>query len=222
MKHQGRAWRSGHRPPISQGAPRKKEFSFVLYCISFKVPIQHTVCCRDIGSDRWNNKRIEVTKEQLSEIPTRTTPPEDPKYPGPLQLLATFGRAKLTLTLMFAMFFRSVLSNLFTQDASNDAGNPFINIGLFGLVRIWVPFVIVFLDRKVKRFGRRACFLVFQGSLLVILVVIVIIGLTGNLYGGSLRWLGLMGAALSASGSWMSIAQYMIEAYPTAVRGTIN
>ena len=46
------------------------------------------------------------------------------------------------------------------------AGNPFLNVALYGLLRIWVPFFVILFESKSQWFGRRALFLGSQSLIL--------------------------------------------------------
>ncbi len=70
-----------------------------------------------------------IDPKDLEEIPNRLAPPPDPKYPTPLELFRSWPRARLTLTLMFAMLIRSILVNIYIQDAAIAHGDPYTNIG---------------------------------------------------------------------------------------------
>lgn len=41
-------------------------------------------------------------------------------------------------------------------------GNPFLNIALYGILRVWVPFFIVFLEAIKSWVGRRMLFILSQ------------------------------------------------------------
>ncbi|CAJ0962220.1 unnamed protein product, partial [Mesorhabditis belari] len=48
-------------------------------------------------------------------------------------------------------------------DVQTLAGNPFLNIALYGTLRLWVPLFIIFLEKYSSKIGRRSLFCTSQG-----------------------------------------------------------
>uniref|UniRef100_A0A915AT57 Uncharacterized protein n=1 Tax=Parascaris univalens TaxID=6257 RepID=A0A915AT57_PARUN len=57
------------------------------------------------------------------------------------------------------------------------AGNPFLNVALYGILRLWVPLFIVLLEANAKWFGRRTLFISSQGFTMICFASVVLLSL---------------------------------------------
>ncbi|GMR31512.1 hypothetical protein PMAYCL1PPCAC_01707, partial [Pristionchus mayeri] len=97
------------------------------------------------------------------------------------------------------------------------AGNPFINIALYGALRLWVPPFLFLTDGKMHVFGRRTMFIASQGTTLSLFLIALL--LEGFIQ-PSIRSSLLIFAGIVNSGVHFTIyKQYCIELFPTVMRG---
>lgn len=117
------------------------------------------------------------------------------------------------------------------------AGNPFLNIALYGILRIWVPFLIVLMEARSRWFGRRLLFISAQSKYTLILNIYKsnFLGTTVACYGlivlllmlelkcqsidVARTVLSLVGGVINSGIFFTIYKQYTIELYPTLMRG---
>ncbi len=107
----------------------------------------------------------------------------------------------------------------FIFQVSQLSGDPFVKFLFYALLRVWIPFVLYFADKKIPKFGRRQMLLipltvVFSSYLLVSVSTLIEQNDKIIFYGT------LIGAVISNC-LWIAVGQYIIELFPTVVRNTV-
>lgn len=151
-----------------------------------------------------------ITTEDLGCIPNSRG--VDPEFPTPLEFFRHWHRARITLTLMLGVLVTSLVSNFFIQNTHPDVGNLFLNVAVYGLARAWVPFLIVFLDRKFHSISRKPTYLAFTAAVVVCTTVVALLEVS-NLRSkeqpgrtaewGSCSGRGTTGASSGSSSGWL-------------------
>lgn len=102
------------------------------------------------------------------------------------------------------------------------AGDPFLNMVLYGMLRLWTPFFVVYMETHSKTVGRRALFLYSQAFSIGCYVAVILIGAMPSERFPSVRLLrtafALSGAIVNSSVFFTAYKQYSVELYPTLMR----
>lgn len=112
---------------------------------------------------RWNRCAIRFRSEQLTDIDIDSGDQKKAMY----NVWHLFSSKKLALysVVMTASALTVEMTPyviLFNTQAL--AGSPFLNVALYGLLRIWVPAFVILMEAKAGWFGRRMMFLGAQGK----------------------------------------------------------
>ncbi|KAI6239471.1 Solute carrier family 22 member 4 [Aphelenchoides fujianensis] len=100
------------------------------------------------------------------------------------------------------------------------AGDPFLNVALYGALRLWTPFFVIYAETHMKQLGRRALFI--SSQCFSIVCYFVVVGL--YLFPASLSTsvartvFALIGGIVNSSIFFTVYKQYTIELYPTLMR----
>uniref|UniRef100_A0A914WXG9 Major facilitator superfamily (MFS) profile domain-containing protein n=1 Tax=Plectus sambesii TaxID=2011161 RepID=A0A914WXG9_9BILA len=168
---------------------------------------------------RWNRCAVRFRKEQLIDIDIDAN-----KERTSYSVLDLFSSKKLTLysIVMIASALTVEMTGiviLFNTQAL--AGSPFLNVALYGLLRIWVPAFVVFMDSKADWFGRRTMFLGAQGITISAFASVILIYALGLQHDWQvlMTFLAMIGGVINSSIFFTVYKQYVIELYPTVMRG---
>ncbi|CAD5235239.1 unnamed protein product [Bursaphelenchus xylophilus] len=100
------------------------------------------------------------------------------------------------------------------------AGDPFLNMVLYGVLRLWTPFFIVFVETHSSSVGRRSLFLYSQAFSIICYLGVIVFGLVPNVYSAKIirTVLAMSGAMVNSSIFFTAYKQYSMELYPTLMR----
>ncbi|VDM48237.1 unnamed protein product [Toxocara canis] len=108
------------------------------------------------------------------------------------------------------------------------AGNPFLNVALYGILRLWVPLFIVLLEANAKWFGRRTLFISSQCTNLychycltvMCFASVIILSLFPPTQSVTVlrTCLAMLGGIINSSIFFTVYKQYVMELYPTVIR----
>ncbi|CAD5227822.1 unnamed protein product [Bursaphelenchus okinawaensis] len=100
------------------------------------------------------------------------------------------------------------------------AGDPFLNIVLYGVLRLWTPFFVVFIETHSNSVGRRSLFLYSQAFSITCYALVIVLGLFPALYFSKIlrTVLAMGGAMVNSSIFFTAYKQYSMELYPTLMR----
>uniref|UniRef100_A0A9J2PNG7 Major facilitator superfamily (MFS) profile domain-containing protein n=1 Tax=Ascaris lumbricoides TaxID=6252 RepID=A0A9J2PNG7_ASCLU len=100
------------------------------------------------------------------------------------------------------------------------AGNPFLNVALYGILRLWVPLFIVLLEANAKWFGRRTLFISSQGFTVICFASVVLLSLFQPIHSLTVlrTCLAMLGGVVNSSIFFTVYKQYVMELYPTVIR----
>lgn len=146
--------------------------------------------------------------------------------------LLLFSSKKLTLYSLICTitaFFCACVVGVILFNVDSLVGSPFLNVALYGLLRVWVPPLIIFMELRSSFFGRRPMYL---GSMAFVVLCFVGIILVHALSPNTAGWLtaatalALAGSCINSGVLDIANTQYTTELFPTVVRaiavGTIN
>ncbi|CAJ0575870.1 unnamed protein product, partial [Mesorhabditis spiculigera] len=103
-------------------------------------------------------------------------------------------------------------------DVQSLAGNPFLNVALYGTLRMWVPLFIIFLEKYSNNIGRRALFIYSQTFTVLCFTIFLILPSTFPYQSMIKTVLALVGGIVNASIFFTVYKQYSMELYPTLMR----
>ncbi|CEF62747.1 Solute carrier family 22 member 15 [Strongyloides ratti] len=178
--------------------------------------------CKSINKiNKWNNCNIQFTVNDLIGIKTQSEEDKSKTF-FIHHLVSSLKLAKYTLVLFLSALTVELCIAVFIFDVQILDGNPFINIGLYGLLRVWVPFFIIIFE-KTSFFGRRGLFLGSQSfSIICYSVVFILTYFTMPKYIISLPAIktifALLGGIVNSSIFFTIYKQYTMELYPTLLR----
>ncbi|KAI6197745.1 Solute carrier family 22 member 4 [Aphelenchoides besseyi] len=93
------------------------------------------------------------------------------------------------------------------------AGDPFLNVALYGALRLWTPFFVIYAETHMKSMGRRAFIICY-------FIVIALNFFPATLTTNIIRTVfALLGGIVNSSIFFTVYKQYTIELYPTLMRG---
>ncbi|KHN73562.1 Solute carrier family 22 member 4 [Toxocara canis] len=100
------------------------------------------------------------------------------------------------------------------------AGNPFLNVALYGILRLWVPLFIVLLEANAKWFGRRTLFISSQCLTVMCFASVIILSLFPPTQSVTVlrTCLAMLGGIINSSIFFTVYKQYVMELYPTVIR----
>jgi hypothetical protein len=112
----------------------------------------------------WFNRRpVRYTPEQLHAVEILHV--HKNKHYTVWHLFATRRVALYSITQILIGCVQNLVWTVILLGINDLAGSPFMNISLFGILRLWTPFAAVFLDTRFKWFGRRMLLLLTLGAL---------------------------------------------------------
>ncbi|KAI1709300.1 sugar transporter domain-containing protein [Ditylenchus destructor] len=177
---------------------------------------RHTDACRELNAiSAWNGCSVRFKPEDLSGIHLSDSADKCKIY-SLWDLFATKKLALYSMVMIFSALTVEMCVGVIIFDVQILAGNPFLNIAFYGLLRIWVPFFIVLMEARSTWFGRRLLFISSQFLLMMVLLPPV---LYDNTFFGVLRTVLMLVGGVVNSGIFFTIyKQYSIELYPTLMR----
>ncbi len=172
---------------------------------------------------KWNGQSVRFTASELKQVSVEKSSKKILNFSEMARLfkdrkvilyIVALTAVSTAIRLTYAVIFMNI------QDL---AGNPFVNVGLFGALRIWSPIAII-LERKLEWFGRR---LQLFGTLaLVLLSFVLIISVYASGHREKLHSLTTAAAffafTLSVSLGDVAFDQIVIELFPTVLRASAN
>uniref|UniRef100_A0A0N4ZR11 MFS domain-containing protein n=1 Tax=Parastrongyloides trichosuri TaxID=131310 RepID=A0A0N4ZR11_PARTI len=171
--------------------------------------------------NKWNKCSIKFVDEQLVTIKTQSEEDKSKTF-FIHHLISTIQLTKYTLVLLLSALTVELCIAVFIFDVQVLDGNPFINIGLYGLLRVWVPFLIILLEKS-SYIGRRFLFISSQSfSIICYLIVFILTFIDTPIYIVSLPIIktifALLGGIINSSIFFTIYKQYTMELYPTLLR----
>ncbi|TKR88624.1 hypothetical protein L596_012833 [Steinernema carpocapsae] len=171
----------------------------------------------DIGHQRWNNARIKFTTEDLSMIPREERRPIFYNFyhlfssrrlfkQSFMQILSMFTYSMVSITYMFSVF-------------ETEEENAVFFTCLDGLFRLPFPILVIILDYKFPRFGRKMQFissLAATGLCYGAVVAMVAAGISYKHI--AVKVFVIVGTMINDSAFWMNIIQITTQRYPTVIR----
>ncbi|VDD89357.1 unnamed protein product [Enterobius vermicularis] len=164
-----------------------------------------------------------------------------------LDLLRSRKLVKYTISQVTTGIGINVVGNILLYNIQDLSGNPLFNVALMGALRIWTPFVAVFLENGVKNFGRKTFLVLSQGLVCFCFAGILLLSvlnvwedyhkiatasaLIGYVYcerkrtNESLKLEKIykgsfLGYATESGFVWFAYKLYTTELYPTVIRTT--
>ncbi|VDN56911.1 unnamed protein product [Dracunculus medinensis] len=164
---------------------------------------------------QWNNSSIIIKNEDLLHIKV------DNRQSG--SICALFANEKMR-KYSFVMFLAALTVEMCVAvilfDVQILVGNPFLNVALYGILRIWVPLFIILLEINTSWFGRRVLYMSSQGATLACYVLILILSFSPQNYATKLlkTCFAIFGGIINCSIFFTIYKQYVMELYPTVIR----
>uniref|UniRef100_A0AC35FKT1 Uncharacterized protein n=1 Tax=Panagrolaimus sp. PS1159 TaxID=55785 RepID=A0AC35FKT1_9BILA len=166
---------------------------------------------------KWNGVNIRFQESDLLQVQVGTTHDSEKIY-SLWHLVSSKKLIAYTFVMCLSALTVEMCVAVFIFDVQVLAGSPFVNIALYGLLRLWVPFFIFFMETKnCSWFGHRTLFVASQSTTaLCYLGVLALSTINGT---GVLRTiLALIGGIINSSIFFTIYKQYSIEIYPTLMR----
>jgi len=207
---------------------------------------RHAEACTELNAIcRFNRCPVRLKQTQLNAICVSGVESDDSgslKRRGKIySIWNLFGSRQLaaySLVMFLSALTVEMSVGVIILDVQVLSGNPFVNIALYGLLRIWTPFFIVLTEIRRGWIGRRVLFIFSQITTTLCYVIFILLLLTEKLpsmdsddtsqainasVGGSKfnmarTILALFGGVINSSIFFTVYKQYTIELYPTPMR----
>lgn len=115
---------------------------------------------------RWNRCAVRFRSEQLVDIDIDLNCQKKTTY-NVLHLFSSKKLALYSIVMIASALTVELTGMVILLNTQSLAGSPFLNVALYGLLRIWVPAFVVLMEAKADWFGRRTMFLGAQGNVLL-------------------------------------------------------
>uniref|UniRef100_A0A0K0DJX3 MFS domain-containing protein n=1 Tax=Angiostrongylus cantonensis TaxID=6313 RepID=A0A0K0DJX3_ANGCA len=172
---------------------------------SFKV-------LNDIAHQRWNNTKARFTTTDISFIHKNDKRRCYTFY----HLFSSPRLAKQSLMQILSMFTYALVTNTYLCTVGRAHDSAIMFIFLDGIFRLFTPFIIIFLDLYIPRFGRKIQFI---GALVIEAVLFgVIILLISNGYDYNVTIPVIIAIMINDCVFWINIVQITTQRYPTVIR----
>uniref|UniRef100_A0AC34FEX2 Uncharacterized protein n=2 Tax=Panagrolaimus sp. ES5 TaxID=591445 RepID=A0AC34FEX2_9BILA len=156
---------------------------------------------------KWNGVDIRFQESDLLQVQVGSTHDSEKIY-SLWHLVSSKKLIAYTLVMCLSALTVEMCVAVFIFDVQVLAGSPFVNIALYGMLRLWVPFFIFFMETKNCTW--------FATTALCYLGVLFLSSVNGT---GVLRTiLALIGGIINSSIFFTIYKQYSIEIYPTLMR----
>ncbi|GMS80178.1 hypothetical protein PENTCL1PPCAC_2353, partial [Pristionchus entomophagus] len=170
----------------------------------------------DLAHERWNNTKAKFTTRDISTITKNHTKPQ---YYTVFSLFASRRLAKQSFMQFISAFTYSIVSSTYIYTTSGIHSNAIMYTFLDGVFRIFVPFIIIFLDYRFKAFGRKMQFigaLTIEAILFAIVIVLIAVGYNYN--DTAVTILIIITTMINDCVFWINIIQVTTQRYPTVIR----
>ncbi|KAK0404851.1 hypothetical protein QR680_017666 [Steinernema hermaphroditum] len=180
----------------------------------------------------WNRVDLHFTADDLTSIQVQSV--ESAQVFSIWHLVSTRKLICYTLVMVASALTVEMCVAVIIFDVQVLAGNPFLNIALYGILRLWVPLFIVFMEARSNWFGRRVLFISSQCESSVTIAKSLPLAITAVCYALVLAlsvypesntavWifrscLAMIGGIVNSSIFFTVYKQYSIELYPTLMR----
>ncbi|VDM60039.1 unnamed protein product [Angiostrongylus costaricensis] len=169
----------------------------------------------DIAHQRWNNTKARFTTTDISFIHKN-----DKKRCYTFYHLFSSPRlAKQSLMQILSMFTYALVTNTYLCTVGRVHDSAIMFIFLDGIFRLFTPFIIIFLDLYIPRFGRKIQFigaLVIEAVLFGIIILLISSGYDySHIYVTIPVIISIM---INDCVFWINIVQITTQRYPTVIR----
>ncbi|MFH4978183.1 hypothetical protein AB6A40_004892 [Gnathostoma spinigerum] len=167
---------------------------------------------------KWNRCRKRFVSNDLLFIKVGNE--ENEGFLSVMSLVSTRNLRLYSIVMFFSALCVEMCVAVVLFDIQVLAGNPFINVALYGLLRIWVPFFIILLEANSDKFGRRLLFILSQSVTVFCFFAAVFLSFLPQTYGIILAktCLVMAGGITNSSIFFTIYKQYVMELYPTVIR----
>uniref|UniRef100_A0A915AC84 Major facilitator superfamily (MFS) profile domain-containing protein n=1 Tax=Parascaris univalens TaxID=6257 RepID=A0A915AC84_PARUN len=137
-----------------------------------------------------------------------------------LDLFRSVQLAKYSLSQIITGIGVNIISTILLYNAHDLSGNPLLNISLMGALRVWTPFVAIFLEHSAKTFGRKEFLVVTQGVVSICFIIMFSLDIVGkfNEFHSLATAAALIGYGVESGFVWMIYKLYTTELFPTVIR----
>ncbi|KAH7707182.1 Protein T08B1.1 [Aphelenchoides avenae] len=184
----------------------------------------HDRAVRELNAiSKWNRSPARFVVSDLANIEL-CTEKESKKTYSLWHLVSTKKLIAYSIVMVLSALTVEMCVAVIIFDVQVLAGDPFFNVALYGILRLWVPFFVVFMEFKASWFGRKMLFMTSQAFSVVCYGAVLVMGvlLTEDALPSAkvIRTvLALAGGIVNSSIFFTIYKQYSIELYPTLMRG---
>ncbi|KAK0413500.1 hypothetical protein QR680_006842 [Steinernema hermaphroditum] len=171
----------------------------------------------DIAHERWNNARIKFTTRDLELIPREE---KRPIFYNFYHLFSSRRLFKQSFIQILSMFTYSIVSITYMYSVfETEEDNAIFFTCLDGLFRIPMPILVILLDYKFPKFGRKLQFVLSLAATGLCYGAVVGMVAAGISYKHiAVKVCVIVGTMINDSAFWMNIIQITTQRYPTVIR----
>ncbi|TKR83300.1 hypothetical protein L596_016920 [Steinernema carpocapsae] len=169
--------------------------------------------------NKWNRMDIHFTADDLTSIQVQSS--DSTQVFSIWHLVSTKKLILYTIVMFTSALTVEMCVGVIIFDVQVLAGNPFLNIALYGILRLWVPLFIVFMEAKNDWFGRRVLFISSQSITAICYALVLALSIypeSNTTMWVTRSFLAMIGGMVNSSIFFTVYKQYSIELYPTLMR----
>uniref|UniRef100_A0A7E4VH11 MFS domain-containing protein n=1 Tax=Panagrellus redivivus TaxID=6233 RepID=A0A7E4VH11_PANRE len=169
---------------------------------------------------KWNGTDVRFTENDLLVVEVASEHGTDKVY-SLWHLVANKKLVAYSVVMALSALTVEMCVAVIILDVQILAGNPFVNVALYGILRLWVPFFIVFIETKGSTcLGRRTLFVGSQATtaLCYLAVLFLSTASVSSSTGVAKTVIAMIGGIINSSIFFTVYKQYSIELYPTLMR----
>ncbi|CCD72108.1 Major facilitator superfamily (MFS) profile domain-containing protein [Caenorhabditis elegans] len=170
----------------------------------------------DIAHQRWNNTKARFTTKDISAIHKQ----EKQGFYWFYHLFSTKRLAKQSCLQIISVLTYAMVSNTYLFTVAGLHDSPIISTLIDGVLRLFIPIIIVIFDLMVPSFGRKIQFLgslVIEGILFGVVIALVATG-TCTYDSKAVNILVIVTTMINDCIFWINIVQITTQRYPTVIR----
>uniref|UniRef100_A0A0N5AXE1 MFS domain-containing protein n=1 Tax=Syphacia muris TaxID=451379 RepID=A0A0N5AXE1_9BILA len=170
---------------------------------------------------RFNRCKTTFTAEEIKATQSEDTNKPQKKCTA-LDLFRSRKLSKYAFSQILTGIGMNIVGSILLYNIQDLSGNPLLNVVLLGAVRIWAPFLAIFLENGVKNFGRRTLLIFSQGLVSLCFAAMMMISLANawEKYHRIATICALVGYGTEVGLVWFAYKLYTTELFPTVIRTT--
>ncbi|KAE9551894.1 hypothetical protein FO519_004885 [Halicephalobus sp. NKZ332] len=167
---------------------------------------------------KWNKCKVKFSESDLMEVEVMENQDSEKIY-SLWHLVSSKKLIGYSVVMILSALTVEMSVAVIIFDVQVLAGSPFVNIALYGILRIWVPFFIVFMETKsCSWFGRRAMFITSQSTTATCYLLVLLLSAVSPSTSVLKTVFAILGGIMNSSIFFTVYKQYSIELYPTLMR----